>query len=251
MGYRTASRRFYEGARSLIAPGLRHSQRSYGEVLERQVRPGERWLELGCGHHVLPPWQTEHERRLVEKASAVVGIDADWGSLLKHKTIRMRVRGGIDRLPFGNGRFSLATANMVVEHLSDPVAQFREIARVLEPGGRLLLHTPSVYGYALALGRLVPETIKPALIRFLEARREEDVFPTYYRANSRRALRGIAREAGFIEPEFVMVASSPVSIMIPPLVVPELVLIRLLMLPALEGLRTNIVAILAKSKAGA
>ncbi len=48
------------------------------------------------------------------------------------------------RLPFRTASFDAVTLWDVLEHLSDPAAALREIARVLVPGGRLLLTTGDV-----------------------------------------------------------------------------------------------------------
>src|SRR4030095_86368 len=120
-----------------------HSQTLYEKVLHSHVTPETKWLDLGCGHHVLPVWREEEERRLVAGCGMLVGMDYDLPSLKKHRSISLRVRGNINRLPFPDSFFDLVTANMVVEHLADPVEQFCEINRVLKPGGRFLFHTPN------------------------------------------------------------------------------------------------------------
>jgi SAM-dependent methyltransferase len=56
--------------------------------------------------------------------------------------------GGVDhadgaRLPYEPGRFRTVIANCVLEHVHDIDAVLREIARVLEPGGRLHFSVPT------------------------------------------------------------------------------------------------------------
>ena len=51
------------------------------------------------------------------------------------------VAADITRLPFGDNSFDCVTCGYVLEHLSDPEPGLAEIARVLEPGGRLFLLT--------------------------------------------------------------------------------------------------------------
>ena len=49
------------------------------------------------------------------------------------------VAGDLLRMPFANGAFDCVTAGWVLEHLTDPAPGLAEMARVLRPGGRLLL----------------------------------------------------------------------------------------------------------------
>lgn len=154
-------------------------QHFYERRLSRALSSDSDWLDLGCGHHVLPPWRGEAERALVEPCRSVTGIDDDLPSLRRHRSVRRLVRGDIGALPFCDGSFDLVTANMVVEHLTDPERQFREIGRVLRGGGVLLLHTPNALGYPTLLGRLVPDALKTPVARVLDRRPSGDVFTAY------------------------------------------------------------------------
>ncbi|NNJ23992.1 class I SAM-dependent methyltransferase [Alienimonas chondri] len=49
------------------------------------------------------------------------------------------VAGDMLRMPFVDGAFDCVTAGWVLEHLPDPAPGLEEMARVLRPGGRLLL----------------------------------------------------------------------------------------------------------------
>jgi SAM-dependent methyltransferase len=51
------------------------------------------------------------------------------------------VRGNLEQLPLGDAEFDLVVSIQVLEHLLDPAAGIRELARVLRPGGTLLLST--------------------------------------------------------------------------------------------------------------
>lgn len=53
--------------------------------------------------------------------------------------------GDAHALPFGNASFSVVLCTEVLEHLRDPRKAFAEMARVVEPGGRLILTTRFVY----------------------------------------------------------------------------------------------------------
>lgn len=247
MPLRTSLLRIYWKMERAITPGLPSSLDVYEQALNEHVLPGWRWLDLGCGHHLLAPWKKAQELNLVAKCSQVVGIDADLASLRNHQSVSVRVAGEIGRLPFPDGCFDLATANVVVEHLQDPEAQFCEIGRVLKPGGWFIFRTPHLYGYTTMLARLLPGPLKRKLVYLLEDREESEVFPTYYRANSRAAIQRIAGKSGLEVVDMRMVLAPAEFSLVPPLAFFELLLLRLLMIEALSGLRTSLVAVLRKT----
>jgi SAM-dependent methyltransferase len=72
------------------------------------------------------------------------GVDIDAGSVE-----RARARGhqallaSVTEMPFADGTFSIVTCLDVVEHLDDDRAALRELLRVTEPGGALVVTVPA------------------------------------------------------------------------------------------------------------
>jgi ubiquinone/menaquinone biosynthesis C-methylase UbiE len=238
----------YWKIRSVITPTLRHSQSIYEDVLSSHVKPDMKWLDLGCGHQVLPLWREEEEQRLVASCGTIVGIDYDLPSLRKHRSVSLRVRGDINTLPFKDSYLDLVTANMVVEHLAEPAIQFREINRILKPGGIFLFHTPNAIGYPSILAKLTPENLKHKLIHLLDGRKEEDVFETHYKANTRNQIVSLAEMVGVEARKIRMTVSDAIFALVPPVAIPELAYIKMLMMPRFERLRPDIIAILRKNR---
>jgi SAM-dependent methyltransferase len=236
--------------RRRIAPTLHTSQDIYENVLKDLVRRESVWLDVGCGHQILPEWREKAEAELSQCCGTIVGIDYDLPSLQKHRSISLRVRGDISRLPFQNGSFDLVTANMVVEHLDNPRVQFEEISRILKPGGLFLFHTPNALGYFAMLRRLVPGGIARKLVALLDGREPGDVFPVEYRANTRRRIGHLATSTGLEVDKTKMIVSESVFQLVPPLAFFELIWIRALMTRPLAGIRTNIIAVLKKPEDG-
>jgi SAM-dependent methyltransferase len=56
------------------------------------------------------------------------------------------VAGDVRRLPFADGSVGAAICVEVIEHVFETQALLAELARMLEPGGRLLLTSPLCYG---------------------------------------------------------------------------------------------------------
>ncbi|MGH9838065.1 MAG: hypothetical protein ACREEM_04700, partial [Blastocatellia bacterium] len=71
----------YWAMQRVIAPTLKYSQYLYEDVLKAHVGPETIWLDIGCGHQVLPDWRTEDEQRLVSGCKILVGVDYDLHSL--------------------------------------------------------------------------------------------------------------------------------------------------------------------------
>ncbi len=243
---RDALERIYWKLEKMLTPGLRHSQQMYEAALSPRVAPGADWLDVGCGHQVLPEWRAQQEIELAARCRRLVGLDGDAASLVKHRTIRCRVAGDISALPFPSGSFDLVTANMVVEHLREPERQFAEISRVLRPGGVFLFLTPSARTYSVRMARLVPRAAKRRVVQLLEGRADEDVYDTFYRANTGPQIERLAQATGMAAEEIRMVATSAVFSIVPPLAFVELLYIRFLLSDAGRAHRQDIIAVLRK-----
>lgn len=96
---------------------------------------GLRVLDVGCGTGGLC-------RRLANRDASVVGVDVCANLLTRARALVPAagfVRADAGRLPFGTGRFDLAASVLVLHYLEDPSRALAEMARVLRPGGKLLL----------------------------------------------------------------------------------------------------------------
>ncbi|MBN2119581.1 MAG: class I SAM-dependent methyltransferase [Candidatus Omnitrophica bacterium] len=239
----------YWRLQKIIVPTLRNSYFLYEDVLKSCVNPEMRWLDLGCGHQILPAWFPNSEERqlsLIRNCKTIVGIDYDLNSLRNHNCLSLKTRGCIDRLPFKDGSFDLVTANMVVEHLKNPEAVFKEVSRILSPEGIFIIHTTNTLSYLTAIGSLTPRKWKKKLISFVDGRDEEDVFGVYHRANTSRRIRSLAKMSGLNAAQIRMVVTSAQFRVLFPFVIFELLWIKILMTKLCKQMRTNIIAILKK-----
>ena len=226
-----------------IVPDLDWSENVYVRAVKRHVNERTRWLDLGCGHRL---WWSPGQHETAQKAAFLVGLDPDVASLKQNEVIHHRV-AGLD-LPFRDASFDLVTANMVVEHLEDPVPVLQEIRRVLRPNGVCIFHTPNSQNWQIALGRRLPQWLKNMLILWSEGRVSEDVYPTWYRLNTSNDVDDLVVRAGLVPEQVIMVNTKiPGGILIfGPLVVFQLLWIRITHRPALRKHRNNIIAILRR-----
>lgn len=232
--------------KDVIAPTLRSAEDLYVNVLKSYVKQGIIWLDIGSGHQILAPWRYEDEKSLVAISQLVVGIDHSMDSLRSHRSVVLKVKGDITNLPFRDNCFDLVTANMVVEHLDDPEIQFKQVSKIMRPGGIFIIHTPNTLSIWVIIARLLPDIIKSNLIKLLEGRKENDTFTAYYKANSRKKIVEMASKSGFKVDRIRMLVSLPIFGIIPPIVILELIWIRILMIKCFKQFRPNIIAILKR-----
>ncbi|HEX9890138.1 MAG TPA: class I SAM-dependent methyltransferase [Nitriliruptorales bacterium] len=116
-----------------------HIEARLREVLdhvEAKRAPG-RLLDVGCGFGFFVA--------LAQRS----GWDA-WGAELNHHAVAWGrehvtdrvVEATVDDLPFEDASMDLVTLFDVIEHLPDPAHDLVEVARVLRPGGHLVVATP-------------------------------------------------------------------------------------------------------------
>ncbi len=164
----------------------------YEITIRRHLQPGMRLLDAGCG-------RGGAVEQLWSDAYLLIGADPDLPSLIEHRLPSLpRAAAILEQLPFGPESFDLVISSWVLEHLPDPGRAFAEAARVLRPGGHLVVLTPNRWHPVALLNRLLARARfwQARLVPRLYGRAEEDAFPVHYRANSVRRLRGLGRSAG-------------------------------------------------------
>ena len=247
--YKEKAYGFYYTLRDWLVPGLNNSQYEYREIIEANISKETKWLDLGCGHEFFPSWMADAEstgKKLVKKSSMVVGIDCDKPSVENNTFIQHCLVGDGGGLPFKANSFNLLTANMVFEHVEFPDQVLQEIYRVLEPGGVFIFHTPNYLNYMTVIASLLPNGLKLKLIHLLEGREDFDIFPTFYRFNTQKAVSGYAENNGFTIQQLILTKTSAETIMLGPLVVVELFLTKLCEWEKLKNFRSIIIGVLRK-----
>jgi SAM-dependent methyltransferase len=118
---------WYRNARALMSAAL-------GPWLGRD----QLILDAGCGPGGNAEWLARHGR--------VVGIDLAPEALELVRARRrsiVAVRGSVEALPFPRGRFDVVIAVTVMYTVPDDSAALRELARVLRPGGVVVVLEPA------------------------------------------------------------------------------------------------------------
>ena len=146
------------------------------EVRGLSAVPGGRLLDLGCGSGL---W-LQTMRALGWK---VEGVDFDPGAAKAAAAGGLSVRcGSLEEQRFPAGAFDAITMSHVVEHLPDPLQTLAECARLLKPGGRLILWTPNAASFGHRLFGQHWRGLEP---------------PRHLHLFSPRSMRAMLAKAGF------------------------------------------------------
>jgi SAM-dependent methyltransferase len=126
-----------------FAGELVHAEHVARYLLAARLAPGRRVLDIACGEG--------YGSALLARAGArsVVGVDIDADTVAY-----ARRRYGLDfregdakRLDLPDGSVDLIASFETIEHVAEPEAVLDELARLLAPGGLLLISTPNAGEY--------------------------------------------------------------------------------------------------------
>jgi SAM-dependent methyltransferase len=97
------------------------------------VRPGQRALDVGCGPGALTAQLVE---RLGSEAVSAIDPSSSFVATVRARFPDVDVRAGsAEELPYPDGAFDVALAQLVVHFMADPVTGLAEMARVTRRGG--------------------------------------------------------------------------------------------------------------------
>lgn len=172
-----------------LRPQWQPANQHYANLIRKWLRPHGQLLDIGCGRG----GAVEQLSHPLEK---VFGVDPDWQSLYEHRLAIQRAQA-LTQLPFAASSFDVVLASWLLEHWQHPLAELREIRRVLRPGGVLIFLTPNRYHPLIRLNQILSrlQSIQRWLVNRLYARDATDTFPAFYRANDPAKLQQLATAA--------------------------------------------------------
>jgi len=173
------------------------------ELARQHERP--RLLEVGGGRS---PLLLEAEVEELQCEYTINDIDAE--ELALAPSWVERLHGDIaDPALFDRTKdtklYDLVFSQMVFEHVKAPEQGYRNIARMLAPGGILINLVPTLYAPPFVLNRLLPERLSARILKLAFPNRNPQKtpkFPAYYRwcTTTKRTKKKLAL-AGFRETE--------------------------------------------------
>lgn len=161
----------------------------FREEVLRHLGPEVTLLDLGAGAGIVS------QMNFRGRARRVCGVDLD-PRVVDNPFLdegKVSDAGGI---PYPDSAFDVVISDNVLEHLDAPADVFREVARVLRPGGVFLFKTPNKWHYMPTIARMTPHGFHQFVNR-IRGRAHVDTFPTRYRANTRSSVLSLAEQTGF------------------------------------------------------
>jgi SAM-dependent methyltransferase len=166
-----------------------HPYTTYERRVRALLREEHTLLEGGCGYGA------EILRKYRGLAARRIGIDrVEFRPEAVADGIELH-RGDMARTGLPDGSVDLIMSRAVLEHLEHPLEVFREVQRILRPGGHFVFLTANIGDYASWISMAIPNRLHPLVVRLTEGRDEADTFPAFYRCNSRRSLARLCRDS--------------------------------------------------------
>lgn len=171
-----------------------HPYRKFERTIVPLVHRKATLLDIGCGRNA--PVLANLRALLPGGENRLIGLDhivsdEDMGPQID------LVRGSACNMAdIKSESIDVALSRSVMEHIEDVDAFYAEVARVLMPGGRYVFLTPNLFDYVSLISWAVPNSLHSYIIQAVEGRVPDDVFPTFYRSNTKLTIRRSACRAG-------------------------------------------------------
>lgn len=172
----------------------------YEALVAGIVVKGLSWLDVGCGRELFPN-NLGLAEILSKRCGRLTGVDPD-PTLHENPWVHEKISGGIHQFD-GEADFDLVTMRMVAEHIADPMACTKSIARALRPGGLAVVFTVAAVSPMPLLTRLAPMELRHIVKSWLWGSQPKDTFPTCFKMNARDVLQRQFAAVGMREEQFL------------------------------------------------
>jgi len=171
----------------------------YETLLDRLVTSSTRWLEVGCGRRLFPS-NPSLASELSARCRRLVGIDES-ENISENPYIHAYQRAYLENFKTDE-IFDLITLRMVAEHVRDPDKLTSALAKLLSPGGRVVIYTVHRWSPVSVVAWITPMPVHHALKGLIWEAQPRDTFPVEYRMNTRKDLSDVFSKSGFEEKSY-------------------------------------------------
>jgi SAM-dependent methyltransferase len=166
------------------------------ELLLEAVAPSGLVVDVGTGTGIVPSALLETDRRVLT-LDIPGGNDRVAAWIRDHGGSAAVAVVGPDPIPLGNAEADAVLLADVIEHLpGSPLPLLEEIARVLRPGGTLVLTTPNATRLHVRVKLLLGRSNWPPLSAVYG---EHDVHPSHHREYTAADLVEVLTKTGFVD----------------------------------------------------
>jgi 2-polyprenyl-3-methyl-5-hydroxy-6-metoxy-1,4-benzoquinol methylase len=186
-------------------PRLRHQfghftpDDHYEAVVEGLIDSDTEWLDVGGGSAIFPS-NSRLARILASRCKRLVAVDPS-PNVNENPFAHERYQRFLEEFP-ASGQFTLATARMVVEHVTHPEQFVTKLGQLVRPGGKAVVYTVNRWAPMTVLSGCTPIVVHHFAKKVLWRTEEKDTFPVAYFMNTRSRLNGLFTAAGFREIRF-------------------------------------------------
>lgn len=184
-------------------PGWQGGTVPFLNLCRERIRTGASILEIGSG-----PSNSYSE--FFAGIGPLTGVDVSEEVFGNSSLVQAKIYDGV-HLPFADLSFDAVVSNDVMEHVEQPLEHLAEIRRVLRPGGVYCCRTINLMHYMPLGSKCIPRSLHVRVARRMRRSAPEthDPWPTFYRGNTRSAVRRFCSSAGFSGVEFRMIEPEP------------------------------------------
>lgn len=163
------------------------------------IQPEHTLLDIGCGRgHYSEDENPFRKKMRIFKGDVkrVIGIDVGPAGKDNPHLDEFHMIDS-DRWAVDDASVDIAISDYVLEHIEHPDQFFSEVQRVLKPGGYFFARTAHSWGYVSLIARMIPNRVHANVVSGAQdSRKEEDVFPTFYRCNTCSKLSKLLDQSG-------------------------------------------------------
>jgi 2-polyprenyl-3-methyl-5-hydroxy-6-metoxy-1,4-benzoquinol methylase len=172
----------------------------YDALVEGLIDRDTEWLDVGGGSAIFPS-NPNLARTLADRCKRLVVVDPS-SNANENPFAHERCQSFLEELEGYSGRFTLATARMVAEHVAHPERFIAKLGQVLKPEGKAVIYTVNRWAPMTILSGCTPMPVHHFVKKRLWGAEEKDTFPVTYLMNTRSRLKALFAAAGFREIAF-------------------------------------------------
>lgn len=183
-------------------PSGDHPYRYYEDKINSLINKDTTILDIGCGR------TAPVLKKFLGYAKKLIGIEVI-PFTEKIEGIDLYNHNIVDMHSIDSDSVDVVFCRSVMEHITEPVGAYKEVFRILKPGGKFIFLTTNLYDYASIIAFIIPNRFHTKIVKAVEGREEEDTFPTAYTCNTKRKVLALANDAGFEVSEFKYMGQYP------------------------------------------